>query len=276
MAPKPRFVFVFGMLKRLLLATALVAPLPAYADTISIGYYNPADGLGLQTLASQTGALPNISINGGAPFFLSTNLSMDQWFGFGNISALLLPTAPGNQVPTFEFSFHDGFVPQVGGTIYLFATWQGINLSNKSITIPTTFATDEMPGGANGLYVAYQVFTGTPNCVFCDNFVNPNGHIAGGGQFTDVLDTISQTFITVAPGKSFSITEEFVFGNDASWNGVVQGDVGAYQLATPLAHVDPVPGPIAGAGLPGLIVLGLAALARWRRNRRGNAVQSLA
>jgi hypothetical protein len=251
----------------LLLASAIYVG-PASADTISIGYYNSADGLGLQTLASQTGALPNISINGGAPFFLSTNLSSDQWWGFGNISALLIPTAPGNQVPTFEFAFHDGFVPQVGGTIYLFATWQGINLSNKSITIPTTFATDEMPVGANGLYVAYQVFTGTPNCVFCDNFVNPNGHIAGGGQFTDVLDTISQTFITVAPGKSFSITEEFVFGNDASWNGVVHGDVGAYQLATPLAHVNPVPGPIAGAGLPGLILASGGLLGWWRRRKK--------
>jgi hypothetical protein len=237
----------------------------ASADTLTVAYYNPAEsGLGLQTLSSQGGALPNISFG---PIFLGTSLPSNQWFGFGNISALLTPTSPGNQVPNFEFAFHDGFVPQTGGTIYLFATWTSVNLSNKAITMPTTFATDEMPGGANGLYVAEQIFTGPPGALYCDNFLNPCGHFAGGTQFTDTLATQHITLTTIAPGATFSITEEFVFGNNASWNGIVQGDVGAYMITTPLAHV-PVPGPIVGAGLPGLITALLGFLG-WRKRRYG-------
>jgi hypothetical protein len=228
---------------------------PAKADTLSVGFFDPASGQGLQTIAANSTSSP-ISFG---PLFLGSG------FGFGNISALLGPTAPGNQAPTFEFAFHNGFVPPQGGTIYLFATWQGPNLSNNAITMPTSFAADEMPGGANGLYVAEQIFTAPINCVYCDNFINPQGKFAGGTQFTDVLDIQNTTLTTIAPGQFFSITEEFVFGNNASWNGVVQGDVGGYILTTPLAAV---PGPIVGAGVPGLVGLALLAIARLRRRWR--------
>lgn len=245
-------------------AVALALATPAFADTLTVSYYYPADGQGLQTIAQQTGPLPDILMQN---VLLGTaTLPSSQWFGLGAIDALLIPTGPGNQVPTFEFAFNDGFVPQTGGTLFLFATWSSINLTNNKLTMPTSFATDEMPGGPNGLYVVGQVFTG-PNgqTLPCDNFVRACGTGAFSGQFTDTVSSQNVTLTTIAPGASFSITEEFVFGNNAFWNGVVQGDVGAYILTTPLAQTNPVPGPVAGAGLPGLLA---AAAAWWYRRRR--------
>jgi hypothetical protein len=48
------------------------------------------------------------------------------------------------------------------------------------------------------------------------------------------------------------------------------GDIGGAILSTPTDPVDPVPGTVVGAGLPGLVVAcaGLLGLARRRRRRR--------
>src|SRR4029077_15214241 len=52
------------MLKRslLLLATAMLAcPLPAYADTVTIGYFDPAAGMsGIQVLGTASGTSPDV------------------------------------------------------------------------------------------------------------------------------------------------------------------------------------------------------------------------
>jgi len=188
------------MLKRLLLATALVAPVSlARADTITIGYSDlSTDGGAITTLGTVSNFDP----------FLMQYFFLGSGFGFGSITALLIPQGPG-QAPAFEFAFHNGFVPPEGGTIRLYATWQGANVPGNPVTFPTSFGVDEMPGGSNGLFVQSQIFVCSNGKVYCDgNYLAPGGQQIGAQYIVDQFDNTNLTLSHSVPSHPFAITEE--------------------------------------------------------------------
>jgi hypothetical protein len=258
---------------RAILLTSAALITSAQADTVSIGYHDDAaPGSGIATLISVSGPITYTSPiaqllgSGGQPYMLNG-------FGFDQIIALVIPPTGdkfsgglGGPAPTFEFAFNDGFVPPAGGTIRLYATWQGANTDGNPTTVPNLQGTIEMPGGVNnGLSISSQIFVSTNNGIFCDNLINPCGTLLGPTHtVTDQLATQGFTFTGNAPGQTFSITEEFIFSGPGLPHA--QGDVGGLIMATPVG--DPVPGPIVGTGLPGLIAACGGLLTWWRRRRK--------
>jgi hypothetical protein len=261
------------MLKRLLLTTALIAPVPAFADTVTVGYQDLNLGtqiFGLGSVASAVTATgPILQL---LPTTLNQPLFLGSGWGFDQILAMVIPQT-GNMFSgglggpnyTFEFAFNNAFAPPQGGTIRLFATWQGANTTSNNITLPFVTATDEMPAGNNNITVASSVYVCDESVLFC---FDPT-RFAGQAVFHDQLASSNMTLTSIAPGQPFSITEVFDFAQNRSLlpPGAPQGDVGAFMETTPVGHqMSQVPAPIIGSGIPGLVAA-LIGWFGWRRRR---------
>ena len=244
--------------RRTLVAAALVASIAtAHADTLTLGYWDASSGGPVTTIESSAGTQIQL-----------INPLLGSGFGFGQFTTLLIPAANSglpnpDGAPTFETAWNDGFTPLQGGTIRLYGSWQGALTSGNSLTLPTIFQSNEMPGGANGFTVTEQVFICGAGQVFCDNSAAPGGTLVGTDIFQNVLRTDWVTLTGLAPGQPFTINEVFTFSHIP---GLPQGDVGAAILTTPFDPVG-VPGPVVGAGLPGLMFGGAGLLGWWRRRR---------
>jgi hypothetical protein len=265
------------MRKRILLALALAAEPAgcyemAHADTVTIGYFDPAAGMsGINILGTNSGVNPIVQLLG-SPIFPTGPTG----FGFDHILAMVIPPGGNNLSgglgganPTFEFTFNDGFAPPQGGTAYLYATWTGTYTGTPLITMPTHWGTIETPQvGTPGFTVTTQVLVcSTPN-PFCGPFVGgiaPNG-FAGQDQFSNGLRTDDMTLTALLPGQQFMITEVFAF-TGGTHPPFAQGDVGAVIETTLSSPNVPVPAPIVGAGLPGILASLFGSWLWWRKRR---------
>jgi hypothetical protein len=200
----------------LLLAAMLACPLPALADTVTIGWWDKSIGGSVTALSATSGPItptsPIVDI-------IQHPLLLGSGFGFAQVVAMVIPPTGnilsgglGGAGPTFQFSFNNGFAPPNGGNIRLYATWQGAVTAGNTLTLPSRFAIDEMPGGTNGFTVAEQIFVCGVGGLFCDNFVVGGGTLVRQIDFHDTPPSAQNiTLTSFAPGQAFSITEVFDF-----------------------------------------------------------------
>jgi hypothetical protein len=254
-------------MKKLLAMLALLSCVThTRADTVTIGYFDPAAGLsGIQVLGQASGTFPMVQLIG-LPIFPTGPTG----FGFDQILAAVIPPG-GNSIsgglggpnPTFEFTFNDGFSPPQGGTSYLYATWEGVYTGDPLTIMPTVWGSIEAPANPGYTLTTQVLICNTPN-PFCGPFVG-GGTVVGQDQFSGPPSLDSITLTGLLPGQNFKISEMFAFTGGPS-PPFAQGDVGGLIMTTLQSPMTPVPAPLAGAGIPGL----LAALAGlvWLRRRR--------
>jgi hypothetical protein len=229
----------------LLLSTILAAP--AQAVTLTIGFWE-------QAFAGAFGNTVTPIFSGPAN---QLTLMKDWQIGYfgGNLAAQITPNG------WYEFAI-DNVHSSTNDVLRLYATWTNITAPLGALTLPTIFQSLEAQPG----FVVSESIYICANILFCDDYIVGGGTGVGADYFANFTGTHFPTLNAVTPGSPYAITEIFTISANTAW---ALGDVGGAILIDPVPlPPTPVPGPIAGAGLPGLILASGGLLGWWRRRRR--------
>jgi hypothetical protein len=236
------------MLRRSLLLATLLAT-PAHAATVNIGVWDPA-AYNTDTIVPYWSAGMDLSVLKNVMFGT---------FG-GNSATIAYVNSDGTT--TYEFAIDNIFATKTD-TMRIYATWSGITTPFPQLLIPSLFQYNEGP--ASNFTIATQLYICANGALYCDSYKGPSGTLLGTEIFPgSTPGTTYPTFNTIAPGSPYSLTEVFTVVYNG---GPPLGDIGGVILATP-TDPSPVPGPVAGAGLPGIILASGGVLGWWRRRQK--------
>jgi hypothetical protein len=237
------------------LVTVLMSATAADADSITVGLWdgaNPGAGI-VPILSSPDGSQVMRTYVSGSPPNLGNNFA-------GNITTLTL--APNSAGSVFrEAAFDDVFNTGVADTIRLFYNFAGVTAGSTNLTFPAIFQTEEF--FPPSFTIAEQIFTCANGATFCDNNLVGGGTLIGMTTFTSGPSTQFAQFSGTVPATTFNL--DLVFTIVSNGGAPPLGDVAGAILTQPDVTV---PGPIVGAGLPGLLGFAFLALCRFIRRRK--------